>query len=93
MEALVGVLVLVLGGLVWMFKSKADRAAVDAKLAQTKGQDMALAEQQKEVAAAIITLDNGIAKMKEQKAIEDRKREFDNLSLKERADRIKKGLS
>lgn len=91
MELVIGLIVALFGGLVF-FKKKADKAAVDSKLAETRGRDAALREQQEELEAAIRTLDEGIATMKKKREAETRKREFDNLSLKERADRIKKGI-
>jgi predicted nucleic acid-binding Zn-ribbon protein len=91
MELLVGLVVTLLGGLVF-FKRKADKAEVDAKLAEVRGRDAALKEQQEELEAAIRTLDNGIEAMKKTRELEARKRAEDNLTLKERADRIKKRL-
>jgi hypothetical protein len=91
METIVAILIAALAG-IFVFKRKADKAETEAKLAATKAKDQALAEQQQEVEAAIQSLDAGIERMKAQKEIQDRKRAEDNMSLKERADRIKKGL-
>lgn len=89
---IIAAVVLILAGLAWFFKRKSDKASTDAKLAETKGKDAILVQHQRDVEAAIASLDAGIEKMRKEKEVADRKREFDNLSLKERADRIKKGL-
>ena len=86
------VVMAILGILVLIFKRKSDKAEVDAKLAETKAKDQALAEQQEDVKAAIASLDAGLDKMKAEQEAEARKRKEDNMTLKERADRIRKGL-
>lgn len=88
---LIGIIVALFAGL-FFYKNKADKAKVDAKLSETKGRDAALKESQEEIESAIETLDKGIDKMKAEQEAEARKRAEDNLSLKERADRIKKNL-
>ena len=91
MELIIGLIVALFGGLIF-YKKKADKAAVDTKLAKTRGQDIALKEQQDEVKAAIETLDKGIEAMKKEKEAKDLKRKNKYMSLKERKERIKKGL-
>jgi type IV secretory pathway VirB6-like protein len=91
MDALFAIIVAAIGGLLY-YKNKADKASVEAKLARTQAEDQALKEQQQEVAKAIDILNKGIDQARKDREIELRKREHDSLSLKERADRIKKGL-
>lgn len=91
MEYLLGIIGLLIGGLFY-FKSKSDKASSDAKIAETKGKDQQLEATQEEVEAAIAELDKGIKKVQEQREAEARKAAEDNMSLKERADRIKQGL-
>lgn len=91
MEYLIGLLIAAIGGLLF-FKNKADKATADAKLAEVKGRDKELQITQKELQDFINQVDTNIAKMKAQQEQEARKRKENNMSLKERADRIKKGL-
>jgi len=89
MEYLVGLLIAALGG-VFYFKNKADNKAVEVKLAESKGKDEVLAQEQFDLEAAIQEIDNNIAKVKKEK--EDAKKKNDNLSLAEIRDQIRKGL-
>lgn len=91
MEALVLLLLSILGGLFY-YKQKATKAEVAKKLAKTTAIDIALREQQGEIEAAIAALDAGIEKAKVEREIQKRKEEFDSLTLKQRADLIKKRL-
>lgn len=88
MSYVLALIVAALGGLLF-FKKKQDTQSI---LAETQAKDQALAEQQKEVDAVIATLDAGITKMKAEREAEAKKQAEDNLSLKERRDRIRKGL-
>lgn len=88
---IIGLIVALFAGLMF-YKNKSDKAKADAKIAETKGRDAALKESQDEINAAIDTLDKGIAKMKAEQEAEARKRAEDNMTLKERADRIKRNL-
>jgi cell division protein FtsB len=88
MEYIIGLLLFVVGFL--YNKNNKERAA--AKMAETKARDQVLKEQAEETKAQITTLDANIKKMKDQRELEAKKRKDDNLSLKERAERIKKGL-
>ena len=90
MESVVLAIIAALAG-IFLFKNKSDKDAA-IKLAETKAKDKALKEQEAEARKAIAALDAGIAKMRAEQEAEARKRAFDNMSLKERADRIKKGL-
>lgn len=91
MEYLIA-LVGILSGLVFYFFKKSQSASVDAKLAETKGQDTQLQATQQEIEAAILELDKGINAAKAQKEAEAKKAADDNMSLKERADRLRKGI-
>lgn len=82
----------ILGGLVVYFFKKSQTASSDAKIAETKGRDKELEASQEEIEAAIAELDKGIAKVKAEREASARKAAEDNMSLKERADRLKKGL-
>jgi septal ring factor EnvC (AmiA/AmiB activator) len=88
------VVLLVLGLLaaVFGYKRKADKAEANSKIAETKGRDKELELTQKEIENYINEIDSNISKMKAKQEAEARKRSEDNMSLKERADRIKKGL-
>ncbi len=87
MEYLIGIIVALLGGLLF-YKKKADKNAVDSKLAETKGRDAELQVSQEEVAEAIKELDKGIKQMAKEKAKADKDRK--NMTLKERADEARK---
>lgn len=89
MEYIIGLLVALLGGLFY-YKRKYDDAAVEGRLAKRKGQDKVLAEEQKDVEDAIKIIDEAVEKLREKRKA-DREKDR-NLTLKERADRIKKGL-
>lgn len=90
MEAIIAIIVAVLGLL--FFKRKSDKAEVEKKLVETRAKDQVLKETQDELNSAIEALDQGIAVMKAKQEAEARKRVEDNMSLKERADRIRKNL-
>lgn len=92
MATLIGIIA-VLGTVVAFLFRSLQGAKTDAQLAQTKAKDSVLTEHENDVKAAIASLDEGIAKAKAQKESDDRKAAEDNMSLKERADRLKKGLS
>lgn len=86
MEYLVGTLVALLGGLLF-YRNKAKNSDVEAKLANTKGQDQVLKIREEEIEEAIKSIDEGISKMKADKLAEKQRR--DNLTLKERAEEAK----
>lgn len=88
---IIGIITALFFGLLF-YKNKSNKAKAEAKLAETKGRDAALKEQEAEIESAIETLDKGIAKMKAEQEAEARKRAEDNMTLKERADRIRKNL-
>lgn len=83
MEYLIGIIVALFAGVLY-FKGKADKAAAGSRIIQTKSRDRELAERQTEVEQAIKDLDDGIRKMNEQKAKEEKSHK--NMTLKERAD-------
>lgn len=86
------ILALTAVGLIFFFKHKADKAEVDGLLSETKGKDSILIIDENEVQAAVDFLNKGIEDMKKKQEAEARDRAR-NMTLKERADRIKKGLS
>ena len=84
MEYLVGIIVALAGG-VFVLWRKLQGAKVEKTLAETKGADAILKQNQEAVDKLIDNLDKGIEKMNE-----DRKKEKEdqkNLSLSERAKR------
>lgn len=87
MEYLIGIILALLGGLIF-YKKKADNNAVDVKLAKTKGRDAELQVSQEEVESAIREIDSRIEEIKKEKKERDKDRK--NLSLKERAEEAKK---
>lgn len=87
MEYLIGIIVALLGG-VFFYRNKAKNNRVDAILAETKGTDRELAEQESLVIQAIKDIDDGIRKEKEKRKAQADKRK--NMTLKERADEAKK---
>jgi len=91
MEALVAIIIALLGGLFY-FKKQSDKAKTDALIARTLGKDAALKEHQELIESAIAALDAGMAKAKKEREDAARKDKEDSLTLKERADRIKNGL-
>ena len=91
MDIIIALLAVAFGGLIF-YKKKADKAEVENKLIETKAKDQALHEQQAEIKSAMETLDKGIARLKEEREAEMRKRKEDSLTLKERRDRIRKGI-
>lgn len=90
MEYIIGLVLALLGGLLF-YKNKSDKASTDAKLGETRGRDKELAINQKDIQNAIDGLDAGIEKMKAER--EAQRLADENLSLKERADKMKKQFS
>lgn len=90
MEYIIGLILALVGGLLF-YKRKSEKAEIDSKLSETKGKDSILKENQADVEKAISDLDAGIEKMKAEREAQRIKDE--NMTLKERADRIKKGLT
>ena len=90
MEIIAGIIVALLGGL-FFFKKKADKAAVDSKLAETRGRDQELEISENELEAAIAEIDENLTKIKEER--DKRRNEDRNMTLAERRARIKKGLN
>lgn len=88
MEYLIGLLVALLGG-VFYFKTKADNAAIESKLAHTKGRDKELEMTENELKAAIEEIDKNVDKIVKERA--EAKVKNDNMTLAERRARIKKG--
>lgn len=89
MEIIIGILAAILGG---MFLHSRNASKVAAKQRETEIRDQALKEQQEAVQGAIKALDEGIEKAKRDKELLDAKNARRNLTLKERAEQIKKGL-
>ena len=83
MEYIVGLLLAALGG-VFYFKGKADKAAVDAKLANLKGRDTELKKKEEELNEMINIVDEGLKLVEEKK--EEAKKKRKHMSLKERRD-------
>lgn len=92
MEALLGILAALGVIAALIFKRKSEKSDVNAILGETKGQDKQLEMSQQELDEAIQAIDESLAKLDAERAAKEKKDNFDNLSLKERADRIKKGL-
>lgn len=86
MEYLVGLVIALVCG-VFFYKNKADSAEVETNLAETKGRDRELAEQEALIQQAIKDLDDGILTIKKDKLEKDKSRK--HLTLKERADEAK----
>jgi len=89
MEIIIGIIVALFGGLLF-FKKKADKSAVEAKLAETKGRDKELEMTQDELEASIKEIDNNLDRINEERKA--KKKADDNLTLAERRKRIKEGL-
>ena len=87
MEYLIGLIAALIGG-IFFYKKKADKNAIDAKLAETKGKDSALIDEAKEVRLAIEEIDKNLKKIKEEREVERKKRKY--MTLKERAELAKK---
>jgi hypothetical protein len=81
MEYIIGILFAAIGG-VFYFKSKADKAAVDAKLAHIKGRDKELKEQQEELGKVMDFLDEQIKQAKTSSEVKKKIRK--HMTLKER---------
>lgn len=89
MEYIIGILVALLGGVIY-FKKKASDAAVDAKLARTKGKDEELEVTAEELARQIVEIDKNIEKARKER--KERTKAERRMTLKERRDRIRKGI-
>ena len=87
MEYLIGIIVALIGGLLF-YRDKAKTSQTNEKIANTKGRDRELAEQESLVIQAIKDLDDGIRRETEKRKKEAEKRK--NMTLKERADAAKK---
>jgi len=90
MEIIVMLITALIGG-IFYFKRKADKVEQDKKIVEAKAQDKALREYQDELERQIAVLDAGIKKMKQEKIDKDAKRKK-YLTLKERSEKLKKGL-
>ncbi len=66
MEYIVGLIIALAGGLLY-YKSRADKASSDAALAETRGRDRELADQQREVERSISEMDAAIADIREER--------------------------
>lgn len=89
MEFIVGILVALLGA-VFYFKKKAGDASVEAKLARTRGQDKELELTAEELKRQIDEIDDGIEQARKER--EERRLAEKRMTLKERRDRIRKGI-
>lgn len=87
---LVGLIAL-LSGVLFFVLRLLQRSKVDAVVAETKGRDQELKKQQLTLQEAVKQIDQGIEQAKAEREAQRIKDE--NMTLKERADRIKKGLS
>lgn len=92
MEAVLAILALLGGALAFLFKRKADQAKVEAIVAETKTKDKELELTQEELEEAIAEIDASLAKIESERAAKQKKDDIDSLSLKDRAERIRKGL-
>lgn len=87
MEYIIGLILALVGGLLF-YKNKSEKSETDSKLGETRGRDKELAITQKDVQDAIKSIDGGIEKMHQDR--EAQRQADENLSLKERADKMKK---
>lgn len=88
MEIIIGIIMALVGGL-FFYKKKADKAAVDGKLAKTKGQDQELELKQEDLERMIAEIDDNIKALEVKKKADKNKRK--NMTLAERRDAIRKG--
>lgn len=89
MEYIIGVILALLGGL-FFYKKKADKAAVDSKLAEAKGKDSILEGEQFDLKEEIKKIDERLELIRKEREASN-KENTKNLSLKEIRDRIKNG--
>jgi len=89
MEYIIGLILMLVGG-VFFYKNKSEKAETDSKLAEIRGKDSQLSVNQKDVQDTIKSLDDGIAKLQAER---EAKRQRDkNMTLKERAEAMRKNL-
>ena len=87
MEYLIAIIGLLVGAVAF-FKNKADKSAAAEKVAETKGRDKELQVQQEDIEVAKEALNAGIEKLKAER--EAQRQRDENMTLKERADRLRK---
>lgn len=91
MEVYLTIIIATVLGLLF-YKRKSEKAEIESKLAEIKGKDSQLEITQDELEAAIAEIDSNIEKLRKAREAEERKVKEDNMTLKERAERIKKGI-
>jgi hypothetical protein len=90
MEYVVGLVVLVLGGLLYSSNRKNQRLAVDNKLSEVKGKDSVLSKESLKVKNEIDKIDHRLEELKLEREAELERERLDSMSLAERAKEARK---
>lgn len=83
MEYIIAVIVSLVGAVLF-YRNKANKAEVNSILSETKGRDKELKGQQEEVEAAISELDEGVRRIRKERA--DSRADYRKKTRKDRAD-------